>query len=754
MPVEQYELKPYVSQYVNPFKAESAAILRERWDTNKAAKDTIDVTLGAMDTLKGDKHLVESAKGQVRDKMSNYVDQGNWEDSGLLVSEVMTDLESDRGLRSAKLSFAARKQELDYMNEATIKTGANFLDFGRGSADTHVSYYKNEEGEYVENVYQPLNESEQDYAANMASMVGNIKADYTGISRRKADAIAAGLTQMYLQGTVGDQDYRRLTQIEGFTHDEALTDINQRMQSLTDQQIHMTKQAAITNGAHAMSGSGALNKGYTAMQQAGLTGKDYGNKILSLHGDVFRDLPAGDKWKAAKEMRSIDNSVARESLTPEEYELWKKNQNLFRGHNEFGSYMEYATTQTWNPTYAADDDFDAEELGSAIGVGTVLGAAAGLVLSVVGAALTATGLGAPIGLPTLAAGATMVGYGALAGGAIGAVGDSAYQGGKMLTSESGNVRDTWNPQQGDGMLFGMLDSEAEELAANLNDVEHINELLGTDYQEGEATWEQLKKNAQAFLLYKQQGGGDELTDKMNNYDGDIFEAETWVPDIYNKEMNQAIGSIEKNWDPEDWDIFGVPELSSRWEGIFDPDGEGKGPGDADIEFRGIVAPSEVDDTELMFKWSINGDTYLAKPKANSPQYQNLLEQITMGLNKADLIILDQGRQWINYVEESQTGEGKNKEATGAQFVDQLTRLHQAHTGSTEQNAYNWANSYIFGSYERAYPNGLNNEAALLMQEKGLPTNTPFDKLSAGDQLEAKQRYMAGFTLFKEKEVRG
>ena len=49
-----YELKPYVSTYVNPYSVEVNTILRERYDNNKASVDLIDKTLGSKQVLEGD----------------------------------------------------------------------------------------------------------------------------------------------------------------------------------------------------------------------------------------------------------------------------------------------------------------------------------------------------------------------------------------------------------------------------------------------------------------------------------------------------------------------------------------------------------------------------------------------------------------------------------------------------------------------------------------------------------------------------
>tara|TARA_R110000824_G_scaffold86175_7_gene213511 strand:+ start:251 stop:2458 length:2208 start_codon:yes stop_codon:yes gene_type:complete len=684
-----YTLAPYVSQYVNPYSVEVNTILRERWDRNKGNKDKIDATIGSWSTLPGDAHLVDKAKQQIKDKLNNFASNGNYEDAGMAVSEVMVDLESDKGLKLSKQSYDIREQELAWMREETVKRGTNFLDFGRGSINTHQSYYKNEEGEFVENVYQPKNEAEQAYDKEMQGLLGNIRADYTGISRSKADQIAEGLIPTYLNSTAGDQDYRKLTQINGMSHEEALSDIRGRMQSFTDQQIHMTKASAIQNSASKLSGNGSINKGYTAISQDNLNLSDHYNKVLSSNSGVFENFEMGDYSnfkKMGKDTQRIMIQQAKSSMDPAQYAEWKKhNIDFYKGHEEFGALVNYSTTNTWQPTNATQEDF---ETGEMIGMG-------GVGMAAVGAGMLTFGVANawnPLGWGVL---------GAMAFGSLVTMGANAvYQiSEKGYLNEKGNVRDILNPEQGDGALFGLLDSEAEELASNLEDTDWVNKTLGTDYKNGDPVYEQLKKNAQATLLYRQQGGGDESDDILNDYKEDIFEAETYVPDYKNNKLITSIKNIEENFSPTDWDFLGIPEGGDGWkEMMTDQKGDKVLPGNAKIKFQGIVAPSIEDDVPLMFKWNVNGKPYLAESKPNKPGAADLEELISMDMNQAELVVIDRARQWVNNQEEN------GKEPTKADLIEQLNLQYQTVVGMGEAEASAHAENYVMESFIMANPN--------------------------------------------------
>lgn len=736
----RYQLQPYVSQYVNPYSVEVNQILRERWDKNKAQKDKIDVTLGSWNTLPGDAHLVDKAKEQTKGKLENFIDYGNYEDAGMAVSEVLVDLEGDRGLKAAKQSYDVRQKELEYMQEASIKDGTKFLDFGRDAAQSHVSYYKNDKGEYVENVYKFTNEAMQDYDKEMAGMLKTIKADWSGISRHKADKVAEALLPTYLNSTAGDQDYRRLTQIDGMSDKEAVNNIRQRLQSFTDQYIHTTKAAATQAAAGKMGGDGALKKGNTAMAPKDFGAAEYYNTVLEMNGDVFRGGSIKGTDKLSRDTNRIIQQIAKQELSPKEYKAWKLNNvEYYKGHPEFASYIQYATTNTYQPTFASQEGIDWGEAGAVAG-GTALLTAAGL----------ATGFGAaniwnPFGWASLGVGGALTLAAALGFGL-----SAAKQGVDLIGSQEGNVRDWTNPQQGDGMLFGALDSESEELADNLEDVDHINKILGTNYKNGDPVYEQLKKNAQATLLYKQKNGGDAIDERINDFNGNIFEADTWVPDYSNTELINHIKNIEDNWAVSDFDILGVTELSSTWEDMIDDPTTKKAEkaGDAKIKFLGIVAPSVIDDTPMMFKLSINGKQVLAESKKGSPTSMNLEERIAMDLNKSDFIIRDRAREQVNAMEANGTGSGENSEATGNDLVQILDGLYENVMGLSPEEAHAYAENHVQRSFFQANPM-LQAQIAYQMYGEAKPYQSLTDSEKANVDSEINRYY----EVYKNTEIR-
>jgi len=240
-----YELKPYVSTYANPYSVEVNEVLRKRYDDNKASVDLIDKTLGSKQVLEGDRVHVEKAKGLVEEKFGKVTELGDYENATLVVDEVMVDLESNKGLQYAQQSYANRENELKYIQEATLQ-GLNMLDFGQFKSGSHQSYVQDEEtGAWSKNIYQPLSEKEHSYDASIRGLIGNIRADASGISQGKANRIAKNLLPGYLDSFVGDQHLRKLTQIEGMSEGEARATILDQIESFTDQQVHYTASQSV-----------------------------------------------------------------------------------------------------------------------------------------------------------------------------------------------------------------------------------------------------------------------------------------------------------------------------------------------------------------------------------------------------------------------------------------------------------------------------------------------------------------------------
>jgi len=309
----KYALKPYVSTYVDPGSVKVNQILAERYDKNKEKKDLVDRTLGSFNALQGDQYLVQEAKNEVRSSLKGIVQNGNYEDAGLLIDEAIVRMDTDRGLLAAKKSYDNRAQELEWIKKATFE-GQQVLDFGRGRAENHNSYTTNSEsGALEENIYQPLSEAQLDYNGAMSKLVKGIKGGTYGVSQGHANNIAKGLYLNYIRSNEGKQDFRRLMELElpqTLSYDEretlAAQDIMKRLKSFTNQYVHQLvpknkkdkningrtekEQQIVTNTMNKIKGNNdwATSNGYKATDVASIEDETWFNeKLLNLNNKAI-----------------------------------------------------------------------------------------------------------------------------------------------------------------------------------------------------------------------------------------------------------------------------------------------------------------------------------------------------------------------------------------------------------------------------------------------------------------------------------
>ena len=186
----------YVSIYQPTGNLEAVQILRDRYDRNKSNHDLIRTLLGGMETAPKDAHWVTKAEDHINGLLNNVVSTGAYERADSVMAEAEVFLNSDKGLKLSKESMLNRKAELKWQQESSRQ--GTVLDFGYEKWDSHQSYLVDEDGVETENVYTGDSQLMGDYNGEMARILKTIKADATGISRSKADAVAKQLMKTYL----------------------------------------------------------------------------------------------------------------------------------------------------------------------------------------------------------------------------------------------------------------------------------------------------------------------------------------------------------------------------------------------------------------------------------------------------------------------------------------------------------------------------------------------------------------------------
>ena len=269
-----FNFQPYQSVFEPTGKLEIAQYMREKYDQNKENRDLVSRALATFETSPGDAHLVTKATDHINELLAGVDSTGAYERAGAVVSEAYNYLLSDKGLTLAKRSQDMRNKELAWQAEYQMKNpGARVLGFGDEAWKTHVSYKVNDDGSIYENIYQPTNEIQADYSAEMNNMLKRIgqsvdaSGNAMGITQQNADMIGELMFNSYLGdmaeeaqsgefdynnvtltgSDVGMQDYKRLMEIDlkhianmEERHLAAIADIKKRIKFTTQQWVNQT----------------------------------------------------------------------------------------------------------------------------------------------------------------------------------------------------------------------------------------------------------------------------------------------------------------------------------------------------------------------------------------------------------------------------------------------------------------------------------------------------------------------------------
>ena len=249
------------SVYTSTGSKEVALMLRERYDKNRDQADLLQLMMGQLQTRPGDVGLKDQAEEKINAELGNVIETGRYEMATAALGSAQNIFQSDKGLQLANASYKNRQEEVAWINENN--KDKTVLDWGAEDYKTGVSYYLDKEtNTMVENVYQAQAEIMEDYGAEQRKMLKTISADWTGISKNKADQIAMMLTQTYLSSDnrIGTQQYKYLTQLTGLRdlededekHEAAVEHVYNQFRSLTNQYVHSKKTENTVNNVSSL----------------------------------------------------------------------------------------------------------------------------------------------------------------------------------------------------------------------------------------------------------------------------------------------------------------------------------------------------------------------------------------------------------------------------------------------------------------------------------------------------------------------
>ena len=256
------QLTPVQSTFVDPgvqtFK-DAAAIYRKTYDQNKDAYNLSKRVMAQMELMPGDEDagLRDQFTGTINQTFEDIIKVGNFEDAEMAVQNAVDYITTDKTVLQARKNSAEFQKE-----EALIEQfgPSGILDFNKDMRSSFKTITEDEEGNQTVNSYREKMEQKEDYFTQMDNMTKGIAPDGNtwgyhmsklsssymygnkkGVGQAKVERIVDGLYDAYVGDKVGDQDFRRLIEIEGMTEQSAKEDIIRRMTNVAMKQEGITR---------------------------------------------------------------------------------------------------------------------------------------------------------------------------------------------------------------------------------------------------------------------------------------------------------------------------------------------------------------------------------------------------------------------------------------------------------------------------------------------------------------------------------
>jgi len=322
----------FVDPGVETFK-QAALLYKQTYDKNKDSYNLTKRAMAQMELMPGDEKsgLRDKFVGEIDSNFEGVLESGAFEDATSAVQQnidyVMTD----------KTVLQAQRNSLEFKKEEALidQFGpSGILDFNKGLRESFTTVTKDEEGNEVVNSYSEEMEQKEDYNAYMKTLIGTIAdsgggsakgidinkddvMDYLqtgntkGVSQSKMERVVTSLMEGYLDSKVGDQDMRRLTQIEGMSEGEARIDILNRMKGMGQAQVGMI--TTVTNQQYKLGANyGASNKSGLGTDDNWAINTLMDNKT-QINSDVFAAM-TGNENNMSEDIKGGINISGQEGI--------------------------------------------------------------------------------------------------------------------------------------------------------------------------------------------------------------------------------------------------------------------------------------------------------------------------------------------------------------------------------------------------------------------------------------------------------
>lgn len=243
----KYQLKPYVSQYVDPGWVDATTTLRDRWDKNKAEHTKLQQLAAATQVGPNahEQQIKQNAINDIAGRFDNVIKTNSYETADLIVDDAANAFLSNEPLKAAAQSYQfwmqgeKTKQEMLARGEnplfakETLKDENGDVVYDENNQpvwvdpfENHKSFYVDEKGNKKINVYRPSFQKQLPWDEKMAEIVKDIGSSPVLLDRY--DISPGELSGYLIHGnTVDDESIEKITRM---LHDTYLTTDHGRQQ--------------------------------------------------------------------------------------------------------------------------------------------------------------------------------------------------------------------------------------------------------------------------------------------------------------------------------------------------------------------------------------------------------------------------------------------------------------------------------------------------------------------------------------------
>ena len=162
----------------------TAEMIRRTRENNRFDADNLYSMLNTAQVAPGDQWIIEDLYNQVDGNLGEVVKSGKYFNATNAVAQSVSALKNSKGLKLASQSYAEYLKSKEIEDKLNAQYGSS-LNFSEKKWQNHSSYYQDENGKWVENVFDYDVQRELDYNGEMIKLIGNINADGGGINFKK-----------------------------------------------------------------------------------------------------------------------------------------------------------------------------------------------------------------------------------------------------------------------------------------------------------------------------------------------------------------------------------------------------------------------------------------------------------------------------------------------------------------------------------------------------------------------------------------